>query len=189
MYLQYLTMVLSMGYVIPLSVILMCYIGIMIVTIKFTTGRKEHAPCNIYTHQIYRKAISEPRTGQYYKFKSTTVLSGAKGCQNGGYIGTSIYRMLDAISAEKFAKCYKLAAETRRLQPTWWLYFWVTKISWKIQIEIANLTSSFQTRCWNKLVTHDTELLEWLLTLCWIQLYTRFWAQTFVSSVANCWRK
>ena len=144
MYLQYLTMVLSMGYVIPLSVILMCYIGIMIVTIKFTTGRKEEAPYNIYAHQIYRKAISEPWAGQYYKFKPSTILSWTKGCQNGRYISSSIYRVLDALSAQKLAKCYKLAAQTWRLQPTWRLYFRVTKLSQNFRLKLQTWLPIFK---------------------------------------------
>ena len=119
--------------------------------------------------------MSEPKKGQYNKFKSAAILPRAKSCQNGCNISTSFYWMLDAVSAEKLAKRNKLAAETRRLQPTWWLYFWVTKT-----IRILKST---------KLVTQGTELLVWLPTLCWIRSFIRSWARTFAWSVVNFWRK
>ena len=37
---MYLMVLLSVGYVIPLFVILLCYIGIIVVTLRYTTGRK-----------------------------------------------------------------------------------------------------------------------------------------------------
>ena len=39
-YSMYLMVLLSIGYVIPLFIILLCYIGIIVVTLRYTTGRK-----------------------------------------------------------------------------------------------------------------------------------------------------